>query len=219
MAKKERPPIEVFREVPLRWPEGWTRTLIDKRKHQSAWKRQYDFYMKAVRDELTRINVQSARISHNELGGEIERRDPGVAVWFAVKVPDDFSWQIGLKLDNPTPTVEEIEKAYRELARKHHPDSVLAGSGGDPEMFKRLGDHRKKARAWVMGSAAAALDNCIPCDRFDSISQNVAAIRMALAAFRQLERVGIPAILERVMGSAFKTALPAPGPLQSGAPQ
>ena len=83
------------------------------------------------------------------------------------------------------------------------------GSGGDVTMFHKLGEYRKKARAWVLGDNAPKHDNCIPCDRFTDARQNLAAVASALRHFRGLERVGIPAILERVMSSAFKTALPA----------
>jgi hypothetical protein len=187
--------------VPLKWPEGWRRTLIEQRKDRSAWKRPLSVYRDQVLKELDRIGVTAATISFNE--GEKARLDPGVAVWFSVKPAADFSWQAGLHLDNPAPTLTEIDDAYRALAMKYHPDK-----GGDIEMFKRIRDYRDKAKAWVLGTNAPALDNCIPCDRFTEVRQNLAAIRLALAAFRQLERVGIPAILERVMDRAFKAALP-----------
>lgn len=200
--------MEHRESMPLRWPEGWSRTLIDHRKHQSAWKKNYQYYEDAVLKELERLGVSNATISRNDL--RKERQDPGVAVWFSVKPAEEFSWQTGLHLDNPAPSLDEIDAAYRQLVRKHHPDAVNAGSGGDIAMYHRLTDYRKQARAWVLGSDAPALDNCIPCDRFDEARQNLAAIRLALGAFRQLERVGIPAILERVMSSTFRTALPMP---------
>jgi hypothetical protein len=201
-------------EVPLRWPEGWGRTLIDQRKRQASWKRPLEFYREAVLKELSRIGVSAATISYNER--HKERIDPGVAVWFSLKPAEDFGWQSGLGLDNPAPTVEEIDTAYRARIGKHHPDRIAQGSGGDVAMFHRLSEWRKQARAWVLGTNAPALDNCIPCDRFVEIRQNLAAIRMALGAFRQLERVGIPAILERVMDRAFKAALPAGQEATSG---
>lgn len=199
--------LEAHDETPLKWPEGWSRTLIDNRKSQAAWKRPFSFYRDAVLKELERMGVSAATISHNDAGRE--RLDPGVAVWFSIKATADFSWQNGLQLDNPVPSLDEIDTAYRRLAQKHHPDAVANGSGGDIQMFHKLSDYRKKARAWVLGDMAQKHDNCIPCDRFVDARQNLAAIRSALAHFRGLERVGIPAILERVMSSAFKTALPA----------
>lgn len=193
--------------MPLKWPEGWSRTLIDHRKSQAAWKKNFVFYREAVVKELERMGVSSITISRNDTSKE--KLDPGVAVWFSIKAVADFSWQQGLQLDNPVPSLDEIDSAFRRLAQKHHPDAVANGSGGDVAMFHKLSDYRKKARAWVLGDNAQKHDNCIPCDRFMDARQNLAAIRSALAHFRGLERVGIPAILERVMSSAFKTALPA----------
>lgn len=198
--------LEIQDETPLKWPEGWSRTLIDNRKNQAAWKKPYSHYRDAVVKELERMGVKSVTISRND--SSKERLDPGVAVWFSMRVTADFSWQTGLQLDNPAPSLDEIDNAYRKLVQKHHPDAVANGSGGDIQMFHKLSDFRKKARAWVLGSNAPSHDNCIPCDRFGDARQNLAAIRSALAHFRGLERVGIPAILERVMSSAFKAALP-----------
>lgn len=198
--------METKDEMPLRWPEGWGRTLINQRKPQAAWKRPLEFYRSAVLKELGRIGVTNVTISRNDRNAE--RVDPGVAVWFSLKPADDFSWQTGLHLDNPAPSLQEIDAAYRRLAQKHHPDAVDNGSGGDKQMFHRLGEYRKQARAWVLGTSAPTLDNCIPCDKFVETRQNLAAVANALRAFRALERVGIPAILERVMDRAFKAALP-----------
>jgi hypothetical protein len=199
--------IEVNDTTPLRWPEGWSRTLIDHRKTQASWKKPFAFYRAAIEKELERMGVSSVSISRNEPSKE--RLDPGVAVWFSIKATTDFSWQAGLQLDNPAPSLDEIDSAFRRLAQKHHPDAVANGSNGDVQMFHKLTDYRKKARAWVLGGEAQQHDNCIPCDRFTDARQNLAAILSALRHFRGLERVGIPAILERVMSSAFKTALPA----------
>lgn len=196
-------------KMPLRWPEGWIRTLIDQRKERSAWKKPFSFYRDQVLKELERVGASAVTISRNDASKE--RVDPGVAVWFSLKPAEDFSWQVGLHLDNPAPTLAEIDDAFRVLAMKHHPDK-----GGDIEMFKRIRDYRDKAKAWVLGTNAPPLDNCIPCDRFVNVQQNIAAIRLALAAFRQLERVGIPAILERVMDRAFKAALPGAEPKREG---
>jgi hypothetical protein len=198
--------LEIEDESPLKWPEGWSRTLIDQRKNQSSWKKPYSHYRDAVIQELKRMGAKSVTISKNDTGKE--RLDPGVAVWFSMKVTSGYSWQSGLNLDNPAPSLDEIDNAYRKLVQKHHPDAVANGSGGDIQMFHKLSDYRKKARAWVLGSNAPIHDNCIPCDRFADARQNLAAIKSALTHFRGLERVGIPAILERVMSSAFKAALP-----------
>jgi hypothetical protein len=195
--------------TPLKWPEGWGRTLIAVRKNNGVWKKPLGFYHDAVLNELKKLGVSAATVSYN--GPPRERVDPGAAVWFSLKPAADFTWQPELQLENPAPSLEEIDAQYRLLVRKHHPDAVDLGSGGDKQIYLRLSDARKRAKAWVLGNDAPVLDNCIPCDRFTEIRQNLAAIRLALAAFRQLERVGIPAILERVMDRAFRTALPKDG--------
>lgn len=203
--------MEAKIQQPLKWPDGWGRTLIDNRKRQASWKRPLEFYREAVAKELSRLGASAATITYNERGRE--RIDPGVAVWFSLAPAEDFGWQSGLGLDNPAPTIEEIDAAYRARVGKHHPDRINAGSGGDIAMYQRLIEWRRQAKAWVEGTGASQLDNCIPCDRFTEVRENLAAIRMALGAFRQLERVGIPAILERVMDRAFRaqlTAQPAP---------
>lgn len=198
--------IEVKEQQPLKWPEGWSRTLIDHRKTQASWKKPFSFYREQVMKELERMGVSAVTISRQD--SSKERLDPGVAVWFALKVTEDFSWQTGLQLDDPAPTLDQIDSAYRRLVQKHHPDAVANGSGGDVQIFHKLQEYRKRARAWVLGHDAQNYDNCIPCDRFTDQRQNLAAVASALRYFRGLERVGIPAILERVMTQAFKTALP-----------
>lgn len=197
--------MEHEKEHPLKWPESWGRTLINQRKPQGGWRKTLEHYQTGVLNELSRFGASTARISYNDRN--TQRMDPGVAVWYSLKPQDDFSWQSALQLENPAPTLEEIDKAYRRLIMRHHPDQVQNGSGGDVQVFHQLTEQRKRARAWVLGTNAPALDNCIPCDRFNEVRLNLAAVYQALRAFRQLERVGIPAILERVMNQSFK-ALP-----------
>lgn len=201
--------------IPLKWPQGWGRTLLSERRTRANWKKPYDFYREQVVKELTRFGVNAVTISKQDRA--TERQDPGVAVWFSLKPSDDFGWQQLLLLDNPVPSLDEIDSSFRRLAQKHHPDAVQNGSGGDVAVFHQLSEARKKARAWVLGENAPVLDNCIPCDRFTDARQNIAGIASALRHFRGLELVDIPAILERVMDRAFKTALPAHAGVENGA--
>src|SRR5687767_6398940 len=97
--------------TPLKWPDGWGRTLIGERKSRAGWKKPIAFYKVSVLKELERIGVTAATVSHNEPSKE--RVDPGVAVWFSVKPAEDFSWQSGLHLDNPAPSLDEIDRAFR----------------------------------------------------------------------------------------------------------
>lgn len=184
----------------LLWPDGWERTRIQDRKSQAAWKSSRQKYHDALVAELLRMGATSILITH----AENERMDTAVSVWFSLK-KEDLSWQDGLGIYNPAPTLDEIDTAYRERAMKHHPDR-----GGDIEIFKKLGEYRKAARSWVLGTHEARHEYVVPCDRFDEVRLNLAALRLAFAAFRSLERVGVPAILERTLDKAFKTALPMP---------
>lgn len=197
--------IEVQDESPLMWPDGWPRTLIDDRQSRAQWKKPAADYRKAVVEELQRLGATAARITTNP--PDKARLDPGVAVWFSMNQTEDYGWQKLLQLDNPAPTLDEIDSAFRRLVANHHPDRIAAGSGGDLKMFEKLRAARDKAKAWVLGTSTIQYEHCIPCDRFSEIRYNLAGIRLALSHFRGLERIGIPAILERVMNQAFKAAL------------
>jgi hypothetical protein len=191
---------DVVEETRLRWPDGWERTRIQDRKPNSQWRGTRDKYRDTLVRELDLMGATAVLISRSS----DERLDPGVAVWFSLKKAD-FSWQAGLGLDSPAPTLDEIDSAFRDRARRCHPDNP---DGGDIEMFKRLGDYRKHARAWILGKHDERHEYVVPCDRFSESRLNLAALRLAFAAFRSLERVGVPAILERTLDRAFKTALP-----------
>jgi hypothetical protein len=184
--------VEVHTESPLRWPKGWPRTLIDNRESKAVWKKPFIHYRDAVVHELSLMKVSSVTITYNNQ--ENASRDPGVAVWFSIQAIQDWSWQSGLQIDSPVPSLEEIDDAYKRLARKHHPDAVANGSGGDVQQYNKLSDYRKKARAWVLGEDKTQHGNCIPMDRFREARLNLAGIRAALAHFRGLERLGMPAM-------------------------
>lgn len=198
---KDKAVIEVKDETPLRWPKDYPRTLIDNRKSNAAWKKTLSHYREEVVKELARMGVATATITRNEWAGE--QRDPGVAIWFSMKAAENFDWQVGLGIDNPVPTLEEIDRAYKALAMRHHPDR-----GGDVELFKKAGQYREEAKAYVLGSATLEQDNCLPFDQFKEAKMNMAAALAALRHFRGLERLGMPSIVARVMSHAFKTALP-----------
>lgn len=195
--------------MPLKWPDGYGRTLIKERQSRAAWKKPFAHYQKAVLKELELLGAGAVTITRNP--SSEERADPGVAVWFSRKRSEDFSWQVGLQIENPQPSIEEIDKAFKRLATKHHPDAVANGSGGDVRTYMKLGEYRRQAKAWVKGENAFQLDNCIPCDVYTEARQNLAAIKLILSHFRALERLGNPFILERVMERTFRASLPAQG--------
>lgn len=197
-----------FKETePLKWPDGFGRTLIDDRRSQGGWKKPYATYVKGVVDELRRFGASVVQITKNSR--EDERYDPGVAVWFSINRTGDSSWQKGLEIDNPKPTIEEIDRQFKRLAAKHHPEAVANGSGGDTKMFLKYGDWKRQARAWVRGESIYSLDECLPCDVFTEQRQNMAAIKLTLTHLRGLERLGNPFIVERIMERSFRAALPA----------
>lgn len=192
--------IDVQDKDTLLWPDGWQRTRIESRRPQNAWKGTRAKYRDALVKELEMIGATSMLVTH----APNERLDPGVSIWFSRR-KEDYSWQEGLGIDSPAPTLEEIDKTYREKAKNCHPDRT---DGGDPELFKQLGEHRKNARAWVMGTHDSRHEYVLACDKYKEIRLNMAALRLAFSSFRSLERVGVPAILERTLDKAFKAALP-----------
>lgn len=197
--------IEVRDESPLKWPSGWPRTLINDRKTNGSWKKPYSHYRSAVISELEKMGATSVTFTRHP--DSIEKQDPGVAVWFSMAKHNDFAWQAGLHLDSPMPTIAEIDQAFRILAEKHHPDRIAQGSGGDSKVFYKLDEYRKQAKAWILGDNAPKQDSCIPLDVYEQAKMNLAAVRLALSYFRGLERLGMPAIVDRVMTQAFKAQL------------
>lgn len=189
---------------PLSWPDGWPRTRPQDRKSQSQWKRSMNDYCEDVVREMERLGAVSLVVStniplnlRNQLTTGVEPLDPGVAVYFSRKAKEDFSWQDGLGIHEPAPTIERIDAAYREMAKKYHPDQ-----GGDIAMFQALTKHRDSARAWV-NRKSAGQDYVIACNQFKEVRLNLCAIKLTIAAMRQMERCGTSSLLERAF-AGFK---------------
>lgn len=187
---------------PLAWPEGWVRMRIQDRKAQAAWKKNANDSRDLLVKELERWDVESMLISTNiptKFSGALqtvqEPRDPGVALYFSRKLKEDYTWQDILGINDPAPSLEMIDRAYRDKARLHHPDS-----GGDIETFKMITAARDKARAWVNQREHQDHQYVIACDTFKEVRWNITAIRLTIAALRQMERCGTSSLLER----AFK---------------
>jgi hypothetical protein len=204
--KKSRT-VEIADTTPLKWPEGYGRTLINDRQDRAAWKKQYSVYKEAVISELELLGASAVTITRNPPSDE--RVDPGVAVWFSRRRSQDTSWQLQLRIDKPNPTRQEIETAFKTLAKDHHPDMVTRGSGGDVRIYMKLEAAKRQALAWIRGEGALDLDSCIPCDDYIEARQNLAAIKLILSHIRALERLGSPFIMERVMERTFRASLPA----------
>ena len=193
--------VRVSEQSPLKWAEGWDRVPIGDRKEMKAWKKPSTYYREALVVQLARLGANEVVISFNQ--GDDARRDPGVTVYFSKPMKEDYSWQMGLGIDNPAPTLSDIDDAYKKKAMMHHPDR-----GGDVEIFKKLGQYRVQARAWVTGAHRGEHEYALPCDRFKEPRWNLNALRLGIAALRRLEEYGLPGMLERTF-RGFRVALPA----------
>jgi hypothetical protein len=116
---------------------------------------------------------------------------------------EDFSWQQGLGLETPAPTLDQIDAAYREKAKRYHPDSP---GGGDSELFKRLTDWRTQAKAWVTQTHSHRHEYVMAIDQYKEARLNLCALRLAFFYIRRLEDVGAPGILTQTLG-AFRAKL------------
>jgi hypothetical protein len=190
--------LDVIEESKLRWPDGVGRTPIQSRKKQSSWKRPRIEYYNGLIDELGRMGATSILICR----AENERMDPGVAVWFSM-AKEDYSWQQVLGIENPAPTMSEIDDAFRTKAARCHPDRQ---DGGDPALFKKLNEARQQAKAWVQGTHANRHEYVMAIDQYDETRLNLQALKLAFSYIRGLERVGAPAILSQTLG-AFRAKL------------
>lgn len=146
-------------------------------------------------------------LSYNDAIDEA-RRDCGVAVYFSRTKTDQFSWQDTLGIDDPAPTVADVEKAFREKAMDHHPDRIAATGKGDPEIFDKMLKAKNAAIAWIKGTHTAEHEYVIATDRFDEVRLNIQSLKLIVAALRQLDRLGDPRVLE-LSFRGFRTALPA----------
>ena len=191
--------IEVIEESTMRWPDGVDRTFIKLRKPNKQWGFDWKKYRTMLVAELERLGARGSVVICRAAD---ERMDPGVAVWFSLK-KEDFGWQQGLGLDNPAPRLEEIETAFRDKAKKCHPD---AAGGGEPELFKKLNEWRNQAKAWVTGTHGHQHEMVMAIDAYTEPRLNLCALRLAFSYIRGLERVGAPAIVSQTLG-AFRAKL------------
>lgn len=198
MPRETKPRIDVQYELTLRWPDGAERTRIKDRINAGRWREGWKETSERLVLELQRLGATSILIQRSEN----ESLDPGVAVWFS-RAKEDFSWQQGLGLDSPAPTLDEIDAAFRTRAKPVHPDNQ---NGGDPEAFKKLAEWRQAARAWVTGAHGHRHEYVMAIDQYSEARLNLKALQMAFFYIRRLEDVGAPAILTQTLG-AFRTKL------------
>lgn len=174
---------------PLQWPEGQPRTRLGDRKPQPAWKNTYSKTVELLVLELQRLKATSYLITHNEHSSQ----DSGVAVYFSLKADDREDWQEALGFIGEVPTLEQIDRAYKERARKVHPD----GPTPDRVVFDALTKHRDRARSWAKGVQSIEHEKVIAVDVFKEARLNLNAVRLTLSAIRQIERCGAPMLMER----------------------
>lgn len=196
---EKKPKLAVTEESALRWPDGVDRTFIKLRKPNKAWKMTWKQLVPALALELERLGATGSIAIQRSSD---ERMDPGVAVWFSMR-KEDFSWQQGLGLETPAPTMDQIQIAYKTKAKKFHPDTPITG---DPEAFKRLTEYRDAAVAWVTGTHGHSRESVMAIDQYNEARLNLCAIRLAFSHIRGLERVGAPGILKQTLG-AFRAKL------------
>jgi len=182
---------------PLIWPDGWPRTRLQDRQNKAAWKKSYVDAVSALIKELKRLGATEYLITRN-VGNN--NSDSGVAVYFSLTPVDQYGWQEALGFIGEVPTIQQIDRAYMERAKRVHPD----GPTPDLVLFQRLTEHRDRARAWARGEQTIEHDKVIPCDAFREQRWNVNAIRLTIAALRQIERCGSSLMMERAFRGFHK---------------
>jgi hypothetical protein len=176
--------------TPLKWPEGWARTLPEKQRVQPAWKKPQAFYVDALETELKRMGTVASVLTLNPRGD----RDQGVAVWFSRTGKEDFSWRETLGITIAYPTLDEVASAYRKLAAKYHPDNLQTG---DVSIFHRIKIAQRDAENWVNRREGNKFDYAIGADAFRDARTNIAALANSIRHIRGLERCGTSAIMEK----------------------
>jgi hypothetical protein len=196
MTKSSKSKIDIVEEFHLRWPDGVERTRIRERVGQGRWREGWAETRQRLLQELDRLGATSVLVTRSDKTD----LDSGVAVWFS-RVREDFSWQQGLGLDNPAPTLDQIEEAFKRKAMPAHPDR-----GGDPAVFKQICEWRLAAKAWVTGTYSHSHEYVMAIDQYNEARLNLKALQMAFFYIRRLEDVGAPAILSQTLG-AFRAKL------------
>jgi len=194
------PELELKNETPLKWPPDRPRTRFQDRKLQNAWKLSYGDTITALEREMKLSKVTYALITHNSPGHE----DAGVAVWMSRKPMDDYAWQDEFGFIGEIPTVQDLDRAYMQKARKCAPDSPTPNI----DRFRELTKLRDQGRRWIRGERLVEHESVMASDKFKEVRHNLNAIRITLSALRQIERCGDPAMTEQAW-RGFRPALAA----------
>jgi hypothetical protein len=186
-----RAKIDGREDTPLRWPDGWPRTRFQDRETRPAWKKTYAQAVESLVRELQRLGATSYLLTRNLAQTE----DSGIAVYFTLQPVNQYGWQEALGFIGEIPTVQQIDRAYMDKIRSTgcHSD----GPKPDMALFVSLTEHRDRARAWARGEQTVVHDKVMALDAFREQRWNVNAVRLTIAAMRQIERCGSPVMMER----------------------
>lgn len=181
---------------PLKWPDGWPRTMLKDRETRTAWKKTERQAIELLEKELEHFGAVGIMLTRKDPTDIRFASDPSVAVYFARTQEEDLSWQGALGIQNPAPSIEEIETAFKLLARKYHPDNQQTG---DIETYHALDKHKKNALAYVNRMSGHSPNYGIACDKYKETRWNIAAIKNTIHSLRQMERDGTSRLVERAM--------------------
>jgi hypothetical protein len=190
--------VRLEEKHPVQWDKKARRTLIADREPKRVWKKPLVQYRDGLVDQLRKLGAAEILLTYNE--GDAARIDPGVAVYFSKHREEDYSWQSALGIDNPAPTLQEIDDAYRRKALQYHPDR-----GGDVNMYVLMGQHRDRAKAWIKNEKGQ-FQFVVALDLYTEPRWNMNAIKLAIAALRKLEELGLPGMLEASL-QGFRTQI------------
>ena len=188
--------IKVMERNPLLWPSDVPRTRPQDREDRRAWKKTDRQFLELLAKELDLFGCFGIVVTRKDPSERISAPDPSVAVWFSRRSKDDFRWQDALGITNPDPSIEEVNRVFRELARKYHPDLRRE----DAERMVELNIHHDNAIRFIKQTKGEQSQFCIGCDKFTELRWNVNAVRNTIHSFRQMERDGTSRIVERAMG-------------------
>lgn len=192
--------LEVQTQAVLKWPEDRPRTRFQDRKPQNAWKLNYHDTLAALEREMRLSNVTFALITANPAGHE----DAAAAVWMSRKPADDYAWQDEFGFIGEIPTIQELDRAYMQKARKCAPDTPTPNI----DRFRELTRLRDQGRRWIRGERLVEHESVMASDKFKELRHNLNAIRITLSALRQIQRCGDPAMSEQAW-RGFRPALTA----------
>lgn len=203
--------IRVEEKHPLAWAPEAPHTLIADRKPMKSWKKPASHYKAKLIEELRKVGATEVQLSfHDDSKAAL---DPGVTVYFSkAGGAKDTSWQAALGIDNPLPTVKEIDEAFRSKAAKYHPDNPQTG---DTKIFQQFVTHREAAKRYVMGKQNQELEIALACDRYSEVRWNINALAISVQALRKLEEFGVAGFLDRVF-RGFRTQIEHQGEANGG---